>query len=162
MSVRQVCPWPCCLEVYLSPPCLQLFPKPYFRWHKGVVTNTNQDLQEQTTTNASLREQLEAAKKETSEKGSVCFRFTSFASTFRYMYTDDCQAELQQELENLRRENDLIASAWYDMTSRLQSNTVILQRRAEAPKSWLGKQRVVVGGAASAVRSSHHILRLRH
>ncbi|KAH7073667.1 hypothetical protein BKA63DRAFT_534101 [Paraphoma chrysanthemicola] len=121
---------------------------------KAKKVSNRQDLQEQTTTNASLREQLEAAKKETSEKGSVCFRSTSFAFTFRFVYTDDCQVELQQELENLRRENDLIASAWYDMTSRLQSNTVILQRRAEAPKSWLGKQRVVVGGAASAVAPS--------
>jgi protein HOOK3 len=38
------------------------------------------------------------------------------------------------------------------MTSRLQSNTVILQRRSEAPKSWLGKQRVAVGGAGGMVR----------
>jgi protein HOOK3 len=55
------------------------------------------------------------------------------------------QAELKAEVENLRRENKLITSAWYDMTSRLQSNTVILQRKSEAPKSWLGKQRVAVG-----------------
>jgi protein HOOK3 len=69
------------------------------------------------------------------------------------------QAELQQEVENLRRENQLITSAWYDMTSRLQSNTVILQRRSEAPKSWLGKQRVAVGGAGGTVRSPTHIFR---
>ncbi|KAF2180253.1 hypothetical protein K469DRAFT_593143, partial [Zopfia rhizophila CBS 207.26] len=52
----------------------------------------------------------------------------------------------------LRRENKLITSAWYDMTCRLQSNTVVLQRKAEAPKSWLGRQRVAVGGASSSVR----------
>lgn len=34
---------------------------------------------------------------------------------------------------------------------RLQSNTVVLQRRSEAPKSWLGKQRVAVGGSSSLV-----------
>lgn len=55
------------------------------------------------------------------------------------------QAELFQELENLRRENKLMTSAWYDMTMRLQSNTVILQRK-ETPKSWLGKQRSVLNG----------------
>jgi hypothetical protein len=58
------------------------------------------------------------------------------------------QAELQQEVESLRRENKLITSAWYDMTSRLQSNTVILQRKSEAPRSWLGKQRVAVGNGS--------------
>lgn len=61
------------------------------------------------------------------------------------------KAELQQEVENLRRENKLITSAWYDMTTRLQSNTVILQRR-EAPKSWLGRQRGVVGGVGGGRR----------
>lgn len=62
------------------------------------------------------------------------------------------KAELKQEVENLRRENQLITSAWYDMTSRLQSNTVILQRRSDAPKGWLGKQRVAVGGGGNGVR----------
>tara|TARA_R110002003_G_scaffold1048_18_gene22322 strand:+ start:7748 stop:8101 length:354 start_codon:yes stop_codon:yes gene_type:complete len=107
-----------------------------------------------------LREQLEAAKKETSEKGSVRPVFSCLSLAIYHEYTNSRQAELQQELENLRRENDLIASAWYDMTSRLQSNTVILQRRAEAPKSWLGKQRVAVGGAASAVTHSSHLNRI--
>ncbi|KAI4926974.1 uncharacterized protein J4E92_006136 [Alternaria infectoria] len=78
-----------------------------------------------------LREQLELAKKETSEKGSV---------------------ELQQEVENLRRENALVKSMWYDMNQRLLSNTVILQRRSEAPKGWLGKQRAAVGGSSVLVR----------
>ncbi|CAO2648481.1 Nn.00g077480.m01.CDS01 [Neocucurbitaria sp. VM-36] len=95
------------------------------------TSNKYSDLQEQITANATLREQLEQAKKETAEKGSV---------------------ELQQEVENLRRENQLITSAWYDMTSRLQSNTVVLQRRSEAPKGWLGKQRVAVGGAGAMGR----------
>ena len=63
---------------------------------------------------------------------------------------------MQQELLNLRRENKLITSAWYDLTCRLQSNTVVLQRRSEAPKSWLGRQRAVVGGAGSSVSFSPH------
>lgn len=69
----------------------------------------------------------------------------------RKVRTDAAKVELQQEVENLRRENKLITSAWYDMTMRLQSNTVILQRRSEAPKSWLGKQRLAVGGPSSLV-----------
>lgn len=56
------------------------------------------------------------------------------------------QAAAEQTIKNLQRENALIASAWYDLTSRLQSNHVVLQRRAEAPKSWLNKQRHLVNG----------------
>ncbi|UPX18396.1 uncharacterized protein EKO05_0008698 [Ascochyta rabiei] len=98
---------------------------------EAALEKAKKDLQEQTAANNTLREQLAAAKKETVEKGSV---------------------ELQQEVENLRRENKLITSAWYDMTMRLQSNTVVLQRRSEAPKSWLGKQRLAVGGSSSLGR----------
>jgi len=93
---------------------------------EAALEKAKNDLQELVSANEFLRDQLEQAKKETSEKGS---------------------AELQEEVENLRRENQLIKSAWYDVTSRLQSNTVILQRRSEAPKGWLGKQRAAVGGA---------------
>ncbi|KAI9048119.1 hypothetical protein LZ554_007914 [Drepanopeziza brunnea f. sp. 'monogermtubi'] len=50
-------------------------------------------------------------------------------------------------IKNLTRENTLIATAWYDLTSRLQSNHVVLQRRQEAPKSWLNKQRQMVNAA---------------
>ncbi|KAK4071289.1 uncharacterized protein Triagg1_6320 [Trichoderma aggressivum f. europaeum] len=49
-------------------------------------------------------------------------------------------------IKNLQRENALIATAWYDLTSRLQSNHVVLQRRHDAPKSWLNKQRQLVNG----------------
>ncbi|XPS68043.1 hypothetical protein M3J09_000339 [Ascochyta lentis] len=98
---------------------------------EAALDKAKKDLQEQTAANNTLREQLASAKKETAEKGSV---------------------ELQQEVENLRRENKLITSAWYDMTMRLQSNTVVLQRRSEAPKSWLGKQRLAVGGSSSLGR----------
>jgi protein HOOK3 len=47
-------------------------------------------------------------------------------------------------IKNLTRENSLIVTAWYDLTSRLQSNHVVLQRRQDAPKSWLNKQRQMV------------------
>lgn len=40
----------------------------------------------------------------------------------------------------------MITTAWYDLTSRLQSNHVVLQRRADAPRSWLNKQRQMVNG----------------
>ncbi|KAK7948787.1 HOOK protein [Apiospora aurea] len=60
--------------------------------------------------------------------------------------TTDGAQKTQQELviKNLQRENAMIATAWYDLTSRLQSNHVVLQRRGDAPKSWLNKQRQMV------------------
>lgn len=50
------------------------------------------------------------------------------------------------ELENLRlkRENDLIATAWYDQNARMQSNLIALQRRPEMPKSMIKQQRLAV------------------
>ncbi|PVI08640.1 hypothetical protein DM02DRAFT_608014 [Periconia macrospinosa] len=91
---------------------------------RAAMETIKRDLEDQKAANDRLREELERVKKESAEKGS---------------------AELQAEVENLRRENKLITSAWYDMTTRLQSNTVILQRKSEAPRSWLGKQRAAVG-----------------
>ncbi|KAK7416582.1 hypothetical protein QQZ08_011946 [Neonectria magnoliae] len=56
------------------------------------------------------------------------------------------KAASDQIIRNLERENALIATAWYDLTSRLQSNHVVLQRRQDAPRSWLNKQRQMVNG----------------
>ncbi|CAK7273048.1 hypothetical protein SEPCBS57363_005456 [Sporothrix epigloea] len=56
------------------------------------------------------------------------------------------RATSEQLIKNLQRENAMIATAWYDLTSRLQSNHVVLQRRQDAPKSWLNKQRQMVNG----------------
>lgn len=49
----------------------------------------------------------------------------------------------------LQTENQLMTSAWYDLTSRLQHNNVTIGRRRESPKSWLGKQRAAVGLGSS-------------
>ncbi|KAK0508333.1 hypothetical protein JMJ35_009417 [Cladonia borealis] len=54
--------------------------------------------------------------------------------------------------QNLERELKLIASAYHDLAGRLQMNNVVLQRRAEAPKSWLGRQRKVMEGVGGLVR----------
>lgn len=47
-------------------------------------------------------------------------------------------------VKSLTRENTLIATAWYDLANRLQSNHVVLQRRQDAPRTWLNKQRQLV------------------
>ncbi|CAJ2510831.1 Uu.00g064560.m01.CDS01 [Anthostomella pinea] len=54
------------------------------------------------------------------------------------------KAQSDQVIKNLQRENAMIATAWYDLSSRLQSNHVVLQRRNEVPRSWLNKQRQMV------------------
>jgi len=46
----------------------------------------------------------------------------------------------------------MMTTAWYDLTSRLQSNHVVLQRRHDVPKSWLNKQRQMVNGELSPSR----------
>ncbi|KAL2293153.1 hypothetical protein FJTKL_05143 [Diaporthe vaccinii] len=53
------------------------------------------------------------------------------------------KAAHEQIIKNLQRENAMISTAWYDLTSRLQSNHVVLQRK-DQPKSWLNKQRQMV------------------
>ncbi|KAF2454400.1 hypothetical protein BDY21DRAFT_102988 [Lineolata rhizophorae] len=76
---------------------------------------------------AALREKLEAAEKGAGEKG---------------------QAEMQRALE---RETRLVAAAFYDLSSRMQSASIVLQRRGDGPRSWLGRQRLAVaqvGGGA--------------
>ncbi|KAI0182085.1 hypothetical protein GGR52DRAFT_67030 [Hypoxylon sp. FL1284] len=54
------------------------------------------------------------------------------------------KAQTDQVIKNLQRENAMIATAWYDLNSRLQSNHVVLQRRHDVPRSWLNKQRQMV------------------
>ncbi|KAF1353275.1 hypothetical protein BDV97DRAFT_291354 [Delphinella strobiligena] len=54
------------------------------------------------------------------------------------------QATPLKDLAALQRENKLMASAWFDLSSRLQSNTIMVGRRKESAKSFLGKQRAIV------------------
>ena len=54
--------------------------------------------------------------------------------------------------QNLERELKLVVSAYHDLAGRLQMNNVVLQRRAEAPKSWLGRQRKAMEGVGGLVR----------
>lgn len=58
---------------------------------------------------------------------------------------------LTPDMATLQRENRLMASAWYDVTARLQNNGVSLGRRKQEPKSWIGKQRALVGPGSSMV-----------
>ena len=55
-------------------------------------------------------------------------------------------------IQNLERELKLMASAYHDLAGRLQMNNVVLQRRAEAPRSWLGRQRKAMEGPTGLSR----------
>jgi len=50
--------------------------------------------------------------------------------------------------EHLQRELSLMSSAWYSLTSRLQSDAVAVQRRSEAPKSFLNRERKLINNPA--------------
>lgn len=56
------------------------------------------------------------------------------------------KAANDQIIKTLQKENAMITTAWYDLSSRLQSNHVVLARRQDAPKSWINKQRQMVNG----------------
>ncbi len=45
-----------------------------------------------------------------------------------------------------------MTSAWYDITSRMQSDAVIVQRRGDAPKSFLNRQRRLLNNPVMPVR----------
>ncbi|OBT47842.1 hypothetical protein VE00_01470 [Pseudogymnoascus sp. WSF 3629] len=57
---------------------------------------------------------------------------------------DAQKVALERENDNLKRECSMMTMAWYDLSSRVQSNTVMLQRRSEVSKSWINKQRRAV------------------
>ncbi|KAL6720149.1 hypothetical protein ACLMJK_002070 [Lecanora helva] len=54
--------------------------------------------------------------------------------------------------QNLERELKLMASAYHDLAGRLQMSNVVLQRKSEAPRSWLGRQRKAMEGVSGLTR----------
>jgi len=89
--------------------------------------NARKALQEQAKTQDAIIQDLQRRLK-SAEEGSP----------------DAQKVEYEAKIKNLTRENALISTAWYDLTTRLQSNHVVLQRRQDAPRSWLNKQRQMV------------------
>ncbi|KAG0131806.1 hypothetical protein HOY82DRAFT_324439 [Tuber indicum] len=57
------------------------------------------------------------------------------------------ESDRRAELEILERENKMIASAWYDQATRLQMNSVALERKGDTPHSWLNRQRAALAKA---------------
>ncbi|KAG7285329.1 hypothetical protein NEMBOFW57_009951 [Staphylotrichum longicolle] len=90
---------------------------------------------------AALRQKMEQLEKSEQEKYDLQRRLKAAESGGAYAAH---KAATDQIIKNLQRENAMITTAWYDLTSRLQSNHVVLQRRHDAPRSWLNKQRQMV------------------
>ncbi|KAF7197953.1 Protein Hook-like 1 [Pseudocercospora fuligena] len=94
----------------------------------ALSDKAQKELEEREETIASLRKELEILQKQPKE------------------------APPPQDVAMLQRENRLMATAWYDLSSRLQNNGVSLGRRRQEPKSWIGKQRAAVGPNSSIHR----------
>ncbi|KAF7933450.1 hypothetical protein EAE99_003335 [Botrytis elliptica] len=108
--------------------------KTIFQHPSGSIEGTGKDSEPATALDA-LKEQLQ--KKES----------TIQELQRRLVLAEDPEAQKAANdvlVKNLTRENTLIATAWYDLTNRLQSNHVVLQRRQDAPRSWVNKQRQLV------------------
>ncbi|KAK4111136.1 hypothetical protein N656DRAFT_780934 [Canariomyces notabilis] len=90
---------------------------------------------------AALRQKMEQLEKSEQERYDLQRRLKLAENGGAYAAQ---KAASDQIIRNLQRENAMISTAWYDLTSRLQSNHVVLQRRHDAPKSWLNKQRQLV------------------
>ena len=86
-------------------------------------TKAAQKLEEQEQTIVDLRKQLDSL----------------------YQKTKELPEAPPKDVSALERENKLMVSAWYDLSSRLQNNGVSLGRRRQEPKSWIGRQRGMVG-----------------
>jgi len=91
------------------------------------TTTRQQKLADQEKTILDLRREVEAATTTTKQQ------------------KNESTATPTADMAALQRENHLMATAWYDLTSRLQGNGVSLGRRRPDPKSWIGKQRALVG-----------------
>lgn len=108
--------------------------KNIFQQPSGSIEGAGNDLEPATALDA-LKEQLQ--KKES----------TIQELQRRLVLAEDPEAQKAANdvlVKNLTRENTLIATAWYDLANRLQSNHVVLQRRQDAPRTWLNKQRQLV------------------
>lgn len=99
-----------------------------------------------------LRLQLKRAEEETA-KGVKVSGYIPVAGDRRCEEANDTIRQQAPMQENLQRELALMSSAWYDITSRMQSDAVVVQRRGEAPRSFLNKQRRLLSNPIVPVRS---------
>jgi protein HOOK3 len=100
---------------------------------RGSLSEKQKMLAEQAKEYDSLQSQFEALKSRPAAAAPIAKEQTPVS-----------EKALRDQIKTLERENKLITSAWYDITCRLQSNTVHLARRAEGGRSWLARMRTQV------------------
>lgn len=84
-----------------------------------------------------LKESTQASRGEDNLKPNVSLRsLTSTANQTNLEKLGD-----RDYIRNLERESRLMSSAFHELAGRLQLNNVVPQRKAEAPKNWLARQR---------------------
>ena len=98
-----------------------------------------QDLEKQNAAVKDLQGRLKLAEARPASNTADQVRTSSLCT--RHFEANTLKLASQRELENLKRENKLIASAFHDMASRLQMSGVTLQRRNEPQRSWMNKVR---------------------
>lgn len=128
-------------------------------------------LYEQQLQSADARLKQASARTATLEESARETSTSSAATQKRVQEQEDTIAQLRKELEGkapkgeqqqqpmgkdaamLQRENHLVVTAWYDLAGRLTNNGVSVgRRRREEPRSWIGRQRGVVGPGTTGGR----------
>ncbi|KAK4186035.1 hypothetical protein QBC35DRAFT_502272 [Podospora australis] len=107
----------------------------------GSTKGRKEDAEKIEKLKAALRQKIEQLEKSEQDKYEVQRRLKLMENGGAFAAQ---KAANEQIIKTLQRENAMITTAWYDLTSRLQSNHVVLARRHDAPKSWLNKQRQMV------------------
>ncbi|KAK4216198.1 hypothetical protein QBC37DRAFT_101458 [Rhypophila decipiens] len=108
---------------------------------EGAPKTKKEDAEKMEKLKTALRQKIELLEKSEHEKYEMQRRLKALENGSALAAQ---KAANDQIIKNLQRENAMITTAWYDLTSRLQSNHVVLQRRHDAPRSWLNKQRQLV------------------
>ncbi|MCJ1385466.1 hypothetical protein MMC17_008589 [Xylographa soralifera] len=113
---------------------------------------TEEQIESQTLVIKELRERLKQAEaKPSSTAPDMDNQVRKVFANILPFSADTMKTILKQKFENLERENRLMATAFHDLSSRLQMSNVTLARRTEA-KGFLNRQRYAVN-QATAVRS---------
>ncbi|CAK4032666.1 Hypothetical predicted protein [Lecanosticta acicola] len=110
------------------------------------ASERNAALEEQGRGREASDEEKEKAEQQLEERDAT---ITELRKQLETVAKSPREEEAPRDVPALERENRLMVTAWYDLSSRLQNNGVSLGRRRQEPKSWIGKQRALVGPASS-------------
>lgn len=112
------------------------------------ASERNAAFEEQSRTRDEATAKTDKAQKELEEREETIAQLRRELET---LHKQPKEAPLPPDVASLQRENRLMATAWYDLSSRLQNNGVSVGRRRQEPRSWIGKQRAAVGPNSSIV-----------